>query len=245
MTGSPHPVPSDGVSPDLLAELQAGLLDDATAAGLRQRVRTDADAAAMLAALDRVRRDVAALGDDAASAPAVPPGVSERLIAALRTADGPGRDTHAPTPRRGWRTFGAIAGGGAAVLAVAVGTAALTRAPEPARSAPTSIGQLTEARAELSLSEPQILGLLSDRPDLGPLADPQRRTQCLAALGYPSGVRVLGARPLAVDGRPGVLVLLPADTPDAIVGLVVAPDCASGHAALLADTVVNRPVKRS
>jgi len=44
------------ITPELLADLQAGLLDDATAVELRQRVRTDTDAAEMLAALDRVRR---------------------------------------------------------------------------------------------------------------------------------------------------------------------------------------------
>ena len=40
---------------ETLANLQAGLLDDDTAAALRQRIRTDRAAAEMLAALDRVR----------------------------------------------------------------------------------------------------------------------------------------------------------------------------------------------
>lgn len=240
MNGSTHPVPSDGVTPDLLAELQAGLLDDATAARLRRRVRTDPDAAAMLAALDRVRRDVAALGDDSASAPPVPPDVSARVIAALRAADRPDGDTR-PTLR--WRRLGAIAGCCAAALAVVVGVATLTRTPDAADSSPTSLNRMTAAPppADIGLSEPQLLGLLSDRPDFGPLADPGRRAQCLSALGYPSGVRVLGARPHPVRGHPGVLFLLPADTPNAVVGLVVPPDCDAAHTELLADTVVKRP----
>jgi hypothetical protein len=52
------------LTPELLADLQAGLLDDDTAAALRQRVRTDPHADDMLAALDRVRRDLADLGAD-------------------------------------------------------------------------------------------------------------------------------------------------------------------------------------
>ena len=44
------------ITPELLADLLAGLLDGAAAATLRERIRTDPDAAAMLAALDRVRR---------------------------------------------------------------------------------------------------------------------------------------------------------------------------------------------
>ncbi len=75
----------DGVGPDnsdnagadppltveALADLQAGLLDDDTAARLRKRVRADPDAQQTMAAFNRVRRDVAALGADASSAPDV------------------------------------------------------------------------------------------------------------------------------------------------------------------------------
>ncbi|MHC9292468.1 hypothetical protein ACRCUN_08345 [Mycobacterium sp. LTG2003] len=240
MNGSTHPVPSGGLTPDLLAELQAGLLDDATAAQVRQRVRTDPEAAAMLAALDRVRRDVAALGHDDASAPPVPPEVSARVVAALRAADG--NDTSAPAPSR-LRRFGAIAGCCAALLAVGLGAATLTRTPDTAGSPPASLNRMTVAPppADVGLSEPEIVGLLSGRPDFGALADPRRRAQCLSALGYPSGVRILGARPHSVNGHPGILILLPADTPNAIVGLVVAPDCDAAHTELLADTVVKQP----
>ncbi|MFN3004101.1 hypothetical protein [Mycolicibacterium wolinskyi] len=240
MNGSPRPVPSDGLTPDLLAELQAGLLDDATAARVRQQVRSDPDAAATLAALDRVRRDVAALGTDEASAPAVPPDVSARMIAALRAAGGRAGGDRS---RGRWRRIGAITGCCAALLGAGVGAATLTQTSDTADSSPTSLGRMTVAPppADIGLSEPEILGLLSAPPDLGPLADPQRRAQCLSALGYPSGVRVLGARPHAVSGRPGVLVLLPADTPNAVVGLVVTPDCDAAHTELLADTVVKRP----
>ncbi|MGV0743506.1 anti-sigma factor family protein [Mycolicibacterium sp. XJ870] len=235
MNGSTRDEP---ITPDLLADLQAGLLDDATAARLRRRVRTEPEAAAILAELDKVRRDVAALGTDPASAPEVPPEVSARVISALRAAERGRR-----RPPTHWRMFAAVAGGCAAVLAIGLGVSTLLRAPEPARSTMTSLGQITVSprATDIGLSEPEILRLLSAPPDLGPLSDTNRRTACLSALGYPPGVRVLGARPLDVAGRSGVLVLLPADTRDAVVGLVVAADCDSAHAERLAETVVHRP----
>jgi len=44
-----------------------------------------------------------------------------------------------------------------------------------------------------------------------------------------------------MQGRPGLLMVLPADTPGKVLALVVAPDCDSGHTGLLADTLVTRP----
>ena len=51
---------------ELLADLQAGLLDDDAAARVRSRIRADPEAAAILRALNRARRDVAAAGTDPA-----------------------------------------------------------------------------------------------------------------------------------------------------------------------------------
>jgi len=79
------------VTVDLLADLQAGLLDDETAAQVRRRVRTDPAAKAQLAALDRVRRHLSALGVDSASAPDVPADVTATIRAALRSAPPPTR----------------------------------------------------------------------------------------------------------------------------------------------------------
>jgi anti-sigma factor RsiW len=81
------------ITPELLADLQAGALDDETAARLWRRLRTDPAAAATLAALDRVRRDLAHLGGDDASASGVPAAVTAGVTAALRAAP--------PRPRPG------------------------------------------------------------------------------------------------------------------------------------------------
>jgi anti-sigma factor RsiW len=77
------------VTVDLLADLQAGLLDDRTAAQLRKRVRTDPAVKAQLAALDRVRRNLSALAVDSASAPDVPADVTVTIGKALRSAPPP------------------------------------------------------------------------------------------------------------------------------------------------------------
>ena len=79
------------VAPELVADLQAGLLDDDTAAAVRRRVRTDPEAAQMLAALDTVRRELSRLGAEPASAPAVPAEVTARIGAVLRAAEPPSK----------------------------------------------------------------------------------------------------------------------------------------------------------
>jgi hypothetical protein len=233
------------ITPELLADLQAGLLDDATAAALRRRVRTDPDAAEMLAALDRVRGELAHLGTDAASAPDVPAAVTARVGAALHApprgrAGGPAHSIR-HTPR--WQLVALIAGVGAAVAGVVLGGLMLTRDPAPTWSTRPTAKSITVSRpaTELPLTGPQLVGLLSHSPDYGPLADPKRRADCLSGLGYSSATSVLGARQIDMRGQPGVLLLLPADTPGAVRALVVEPDCDSAHTGLLANTLVTRP----
>ncbi|MET0450931.1 MAG: hypothetical protein ABW137_03765 [Mycobacterium sp.] len=85
---------TDGSDPtdvplSLLADLQAGLLDDETAGALRRRVRTDPGVARQLADLDRVRRELGELGRDAESAADVPASTTARVAAALRALPPP------------------------------------------------------------------------------------------------------------------------------------------------------------
>jgi len=246
---------SDGAGADqpltveALADLQAGLLDDDTAARMRKKVRADPDARQTMDALNRVRHDIAKLGTDAASAPDVAPEVVDGIAATLRAQrlDGSRRGAaHTLRPGRLPRsTRVAVAGAGLAAAAVAawLGTAALITAPAPTPSRPTTAEHITVSRPPMTipLSDQQILALLDDKPDFGPLADPQRRTSCLAGLGYPANARVLGARPVQIVGRPAVLLVLPADTPGSITALAVAPTCSSVDTGLLADRHVDRP----
>jgi hypothetical protein len=224
---------------EALADLQAGLLDDDTAARLRKKVRADPDARQTMDALNRVRRDIAALGTDASSAPEVAPEVVNGVAARLHAAHTirPGR-----LPRSARVAVG-LAGLAAAAVAAWLGTAALITAPAPTPSRPTTAEHITVSRPPLTipLSDQQILALLDDKPDFGPLADPQRRTSCLAGLGYPAAAHVLGARPLQISGRPAIVLVLPADTPGTVTALAVAPTCSSIDTGLLADRLVDRP----
>lgn len=231
-----------------LADLQAGLLDDDTAARLRKKVRADPGARQTMDALNRVRRDIAALGADATSAPDVAPDVVDRIASALH-AERPARAKHAirpgrlPRPARITVGLAGLVGLAAAAVAAWLGTAALITAPAPTPSRPTTAEHITVSRppGTIPLSDQQILALLDNQPDFGPLADPQRRTSCLAGLGYPSNARVLGARRVQIAGRPAVLLLLAADTPGTVTALAVAPNCSAVDTGLLADRIVNRP----
>ncbi|ORA36741.1 hypothetical protein BST20_15135 [Mycobacterium branderi] len=137
----------------------------------------------------------------------------------------------------------AVAGLAAAGVAVALGTAALVSEPAGTPSSPITAEHITVSRppAAIPLSDTQILALLDRPPDYGPLDDPQRRGSCLTGLGYAASVRVLGARPIEITGRPGVLLVLPGDTPDAVTALAVAPACSAADTGLLADRSVPRP----
>ncbi|MDT5339935.1 MAG: hypothetical protein QOD90_5440 [Mycobacterium sp.] len=225
------------VTVDLLADLQAGLLDDRTAARLRQRARTEPIIADQLAALDRVRREVAELGSDQASASDVPTELAARIGSALRSEAPLATTPRASTLRP--RHIAAAAGVAAVIAAGAVGTAMLLGSGS-AGDARTS-GPSVAAPAGLPLSASQLDELLSQPPDLGELADPQRRVSCLSGLGYPTSTSVLGAKPLTVNGRPGLLLLLPGDVPGRIDAIVVGPNCSSVDTGLVVSSVVNRP----
>ncbi len=194
------------------------------------------------AALDRVRRDLAELGVDEASAPDVPPAVTARVVAALRAQSGPAHSIRRPRLRP-LQLFGLAVGLGAAIAGVVVGGTTLIRGNPPPTSAGPTAESITVSRPprDIPLSDPQLVALLSRSPDYGPLADPQRRASCLDGLGYSAMTRVLGAQPVDMYGQPAVLMLLPGETPTRVVALVVEPDCSSAHTGLLANTVVTRP----
>ncbi len=228
---------------DLLADLQAGLLDDDSAARVRKRVREDPAAETILRALNRARCDVATLGADPTSAADVPPEVTARISAALKAAD-PTGGAHSARPRvRPTRVAAGVAGLGAALAAIGLGTAALINAPEPTPSTPATAQHITVSTPPMviPLSQAEIVSLLNQTPDYGPLGDSSRRASCLSGLGYPASTRVLGARPVAINARPAVLLVLPGDTPDNLAVFAVAPNCSAADTGLLANTQVPRP----
>lgn len=242
---------------ELLADLQAGLLDDATAAQVRRRVRADPDATAVLRALNRVRGDVAALATDTGSAPDPPPEVAARhaeMLAAMLRSTGPTTPTppryrraaHALRPGSGLaKTAAAAAGLGAFIAAIGVGTAALMRTPTTAGPAPNAAPTaqhitVSSSNAVIPLTDDQLLGLLEHSPDYGPLRDPARRASCLSGLGYPVSTPILGARLIEINGRHGVLLVLPGETTDKVAVIAVPATCSAVDTGLLASTVLAR-----
>jgi hypothetical protein len=234
---------------ELLADLQAGLLDDDTAARVRRQVRADPHAEATLHALNRVRSDVAAVGADPASAPDPPPAVTARIFAALRSATGSstGGAAHSARPHtRPARLIAGVAGLCAVVAAIGLGTAALVNAPTPTASTQITAEHITVSTPPMAipLSEAQLLGLLDRSPDYGPppgpLNDPARRASCLTGLGYPASTRVLGAQSIEINARPGVVLVLPGDTPDSLTVFAVALNCSAADTGLLVSTQIPR-----
>lgn len=235
---------------ELLADLQAGLLNDEAAARVRRLVRTDPHAEGVLRALNRVRRDVAAAGADPASAPDVPPEVTAGVSAALTAAAPPsnasaegGAAHSARPPVRPARIIAAGTGLCAALAAIGFGTVALLHAPPPTPSAPTTAEHITVSAPPMviPLSPGEIVGLLNRRPDYGPLGDPAHRASCLSGLGYPASTQVLGARPIEINARPGELLVLPGDAPDNLSVFAVASNCNAADTGLLANTQLPRP----
>ncbi|MGE2817536.1 hypothetical protein ACQI5H_20700 [Mycobacterium heidelbergense] len=224
-----------------LADLQAGLLDDDAAARVRRQIRANPEAENVLRALNQVRRDVA---DAGAVAPEAPPEVVARITAALTSADprgAPAAHSARPRPRPG-RVAAGVAGLCAVLAAIGIGTAALVNAPTPIPSTAVTAEHITVSTPPMvvPLSQHEILGLLDRRPEYGPLSDPSRRASCLSGLGYPASTQVLGARPIDINARPGVLLVLPGDTPNNLAVFAVALNCSAADTGLLANTQVPR-----
>lgn len=161
-------------------------------------------------------------------------------------ADNPDTDRPAHSARPFPRPARLAAGIGAfaALTAAGLGTAALLRTPAPPARPFATLQPITVAApppATLPLSGPEILALLNQPADLGPLQDPQRRASCLVALGYPATTKVLGGRPVDVAGQQRVLLVLPGERAGSVVALAVAATCSPADTGLLADTVVDRP----
>jgi len=142
-----------------------------------------------------------------------------------------------------------IAGLGALVVAIGVGTSALLNAPSPTSSTPATAEHLTVPEraagpsAAIPLSQAQILELLNHSPDYGThgaLEDPPRRASCLRGLGYPTSTSVLGARPIELNSRPAVLLVLPGDTPQDLAVFAVGLNCSAVDTGLLASTQIPR-----
>ena len=210
--------PDPSVPPDVaaLAELDAGLPDDAAAAAARRRTAAaDPRAAEVLDALAATRAELAA-----ADEPELPDLVAARWSAALAAE----RAVPVRSRRRSLRRRVLLVPAAAAVVG-----AVMVVVPRPAPS------PLTVSRVDLVAVATSAVGTM----DVGALADPLRREACLrAVLPDAVGERLLGGRRVVLDGRPGVLLVLATGTRGGLHVVTVDPDCGPAGGALLAQVTV-------
>ncbi len=138
------------------------------------------------------------------------------------------------------RTAGVLAGVSAIAVAIAVAVPSLGGDPAPAAGTVVTARSLTVTvpQNRVPLSEDELTALLRSPAELGPLGAAARISSCLDGLGYSSGTAVLGARPVDINGRPAVVLLLPADEPAVVAALAVSPQCSAADTGLIAETVV-------
>jgi hypothetical protein len=255
---------------ELLADLHAGALTRRKTARWQPRADADPQARMMLAALDDTVADLAELSTrcpirmpdavaqrlDAAlatearragpyplSLPELPDLPDPARIADHRAA------TYAsvimPAGRRRlrarWIGAGALAAAVMGVVAAGVLSGVLSAGTSPAGDA---LGAAAVAPpVPLVLSGGDLGGALNDAlegRDYGPLSRPESLRRCLDANDVPVGTQPLGAREVTLDGRHGVILVLPTTQTTQFRLLVVGPDCGPDNPARMADGVASR-----
>ncbi|AHI02183.1 hypothetical protein GCM10010174_32930 [Kutzneria viridogrisea] len=240
-------------SVDLLADLHAGVLDQAEEAELRALVAGDAEALAVLGALDATQAELANL-----PTMRMPEDVAARIDAALAAEVAASRpapiapvvDIEAARRRRnrrlGWGS-GLVAAAAVAVgvtmlvsttgtptsgFPQAVPTPGNATSSEPRTEPPN--GPLLLQNEDYGAALPKVLGA----KDAGALDSPQKITACLQANGVNPQVSPLGVRRVEVKGKQGVMFLLPTGKVMRTQVLVVEPTCAAGNPATIANSVI-------
>jgi hypothetical protein len=246
---------------DRLADLHAGVLAEHAATSLRARAIADPQARTVLAALDNTVADLAALPTQDPTR--IPEAVAQRLDAALAAevqragpAHLPGRTRRGhyraarqlvtrPAGRRRlrarWVAAGVLA---AAVSGVAVSGMMISALTGGAPRAGDALGAAAVSPpAPLVLSGGDLSGALSPAwgaRDYGPLGRPEALRGCLDANNVPAHDKPLGAREVTLNGRRGVILVLPTTQATEFRLLVVGPDCGPGSPARIADGVARR-----
>lgn len=231
-------------SVDLLADLHAGVLDDAQARRLWEQAGADPEARAIMEALEATTADLAALAT--APAPPMPADVAARIDAALAAEAASPRVAPVlslDAARRRRKRIGWISGV-VAVAAAAIAAVAITLPGAPG----TGGSQVAQPPDSHPAANPP-LALRSDRPqaalgplsqgvkDYGPYGTAERLGACLRTAGFTADADPIGVRPGTVDDRPAVLVLLTTGKMAQFRLVALSPEC--GPRPLL-DQVVGR-----
>lgn len=233
-------------SVDVLADLHAGVLDEATAAELWPKAQADPEAREILAALDATSGSLGELGQSPAPEP-IPEHVAARLdrtIAGEQAARGDqprgnvadlGMARRKRNKRTGWIS-GVVAAAAVVVALATVGVANLgggnTEQGNPVAEKPN---ELQLDRSELGSKG--MSAALGAR-DYGPLRDAKRLSACLAANQAGTVRDVAGAKQLDLEGKPAVMILLTTGKTGQFRMLVVGKDCAEGKPSTLSNSLV-------
>lgn len=254
-------------SVDVLADLHAGVFGEEETRQLLTRVRGDAEAEAVLAALDATRADIADLGSPDAVAPVpIPDHVAARIDSAMaaetaaRTTGGPPPspraaeerplapvvDIAAARKRRnrvvGWGS-GAVAVAAAVIAVVLVVVPGTRTTPGQGVAAAPPAG--SNGQPPLALGSGKLgraaLGKALQRRQPGPFADQQKLRGCLRANQVdPSDpkVSVVGTARVTRNGQAGTLLVLTTGKAATFRMLVVDNSCAANNPATIDNTVV-------
>jgi hypothetical protein len=237
-------------SVDLLADLHAGALEPATASRVWAQVNQDPQAQAVLRALDSTMGNLRELG--AAPPPPMPAEFAARLDLAIaneaRSRSGVVQGAApvvslADARRKRNRRF-AIGGG---LVAAAAAVAAIAIAVLPGNNGGSTGGVAATmpgasdggAGAPLAVRSNDMKSAFSDTQDhhdLGALKDEQTLAGCRAANHVPTASQTVGVRPVTLDGKPSMLIIVTTGKTAEFRLLFVGNDCSATNPATISDT---------
>ncbi|MDL9936608.1 hypothetical protein QSJ18_07620 [Gordonia sp. ABSL1-1] len=225
----PHPaaLPEPPYSTELLADLHAGVLASDVAAHMRVRIAADADAQAVLAALDATQADLADSPVDIVGAPDAVHLATANTLAGLSAPSAP-----AERPRRStaWLTAAAAA---AVLIIGGLGLASTLGHDDDTAPIPTD----PSSPAAVSLDRAAAFRVLG-RTDNAPFDSAAAVRRCVAANGVSDSAVVVGSGPIAIDGESAAIILLSTGVAGRFDALVVGLDCDTGNPATITRTIV-------
>ncbi len=224
-----EPLPVAPYSPDLLADLHAGVLDESVSEKLWPLVRQNPRAMEIISALDALSDRLGSLGSDFSSGEPMPPDVAERIDRALMTEQESSLADKAGPHSRRWAYTG-IGIAAAAAIVASLSVLLFARPGEPndpdTVAAPEYPPSLVLDSSDLNSAD---IRDLFGQQDPTELKDAGNLPECLVANGFDPQEILLAATPVKVDGRAATLLVVPRFPIDGMTVLVVGSDCGEGN----------------